>query len=606
VTGSGNVQSSGGTTPNITTVASPTFTSETLLGPLTPGYNGTAGSANLYSGTGVPSFTAPQGSVYLSSTGQIYVNYSGGIGGGGVAAVTGSGNIASSGGTAPNITISNAPTFSTSVNAPLFESLNGHGILGLFNVKDYGATGNGSTDDSAAIQSAANAATAANGTLYFPAGAFYMGATVTIATFGTLNIMGQGMSTQLYCYATGPLFSFANSIVNLLTVKDFYIGVKRNSTTATDAMFYFPGGQGNSSFYNVYCVGSSGLEPATFYYCAPGASHNSVYFINCHVYGCNQYGYVVGAGSGVYWTDCRIIGAAGLTSTGVYLTGNMGGATFVNCDIIGHNIAIDCSQDSGTSNRQLFINQTFLDSSGIGLNVRDSACLITVIDCWASSCTNYNISYLPTSDSAILTITGGTIIDAGSSGSFGYPVGLSVNQYGIVTCSDVLFINNKAAGFAQNNGARVTPVVIQGCRFHNNGATGISLSSQVYSAGYTYLRDNVFDAAGGAAAQVYLGANNNATNWIEGNVGWKGYLYTFPTLPASTSAYTNNTGQVATIYFTGGTGTQVSLKPGGVGGTYATWQPATATTFNTSVRVNPHDNVYITYSSAPSVAWVWE
>ena len=43
-----------------------------------------------------------------------------------------------------------------------------------FNVLNYGAVGNGTTDDTAAIQSAANAACAVGGTLYFPAGYTYI------------------------------------------------------------------------------------------------------------------------------------------------------------------------------------------------------------------------------------------------------------------------------------------------------------------------------------------------------------------------------------------------------------------------------------------------
>lgn len=45
------------------------------------------------------------------------------------------------------------------------------------NVRDYGATGNGSTDDAASIRSAATAA--ATQTLYFPAGRYKLGSAVT-------------------------------------------------------------------------------------------------------------------------------------------------------------------------------------------------------------------------------------------------------------------------------------------------------------------------------------------------------------------------------------------------------------------------------------------
>jgi hypothetical protein len=52
----------------------------------------------------------------------------------------------------------------------------GGGFLGWFNVKDYGAVGDGVTDDTTAIQDTINAASAAGGgTVYFPAGIYIVG-----------------------------------------------------------------------------------------------------------------------------------------------------------------------------------------------------------------------------------------------------------------------------------------------------------------------------------------------------------------------------------------------------------------------------------------------
>src|SRR5437764_903648 len=49
----------------------------------------------------------------------------------------------------------------------------------VFNVKNFGATGNGSTNDAAAIQKAVDAAnTAGGGTVEFPAGTYKTGATI--------------------------------------------------------------------------------------------------------------------------------------------------------------------------------------------------------------------------------------------------------------------------------------------------------------------------------------------------------------------------------------------------------------------------------------------
>ena len=62
-----------------------------------------------------------------------------------------------------------------------------------FNVKDYGAVGDGKTDDGSAIQAAAQAAQTARGVLYFPEGTYLVGKTITLSRNDglTLNVMGQ-------------------------------------------------------------------------------------------------------------------------------------------------------------------------------------------------------------------------------------------------------------------------------------------------------------------------------------------------------------------------------------------------------------------------------
>ena len=61
-----------------------------------------------------------------------------------------------------------------------------------FNVKDYGAKGDGTTDDSAAIQAAVDAAQKGRGVLYFPEGDYLVGTTITVSRNDglTLKLMG--------------------------------------------------------------------------------------------------------------------------------------------------------------------------------------------------------------------------------------------------------------------------------------------------------------------------------------------------------------------------------------------------------------------------------
>jgi hypothetical protein len=63
-----------------------------------------------------------------------------------------------------------------------------------FNVRDYGAVGNGVTDDAAAIQAASAAAAAVSGTVFFPPGTYLSGSTLTIASD---SVRWQGSGYQI-------------------------------------------------------------------------------------------------------------------------------------------------------------------------------------------------------------------------------------------------------------------------------------------------------------------------------------------------------------------------------------------------------------------------
>lgn len=72
----------------------------------------------------------------------------------------------------------------------------------------YGATGNGTIDDTAALQAAVNAAATARCTLYIPAGTYLVSAPIVIPSGEGLSIVGSGWGTRFKLKATSNSFIF--------------------------------------------------------------------------------------------------------------------------------------------------------------------------------------------------------------------------------------------------------------------------------------------------------------------------------------------------------------------------------------------------------------
>ena len=82
----------------------------------------------------------------------------------------------------------------------------------VVNVKDFGAIGDGVTDDTAAIQAAVNAAPLIGGTVFFPNGTYkFSGVTITKG----ISLIGEGYQDSATHFinpsATAPFFSFSNA-----------------------------------------------------------------------------------------------------------------------------------------------------------------------------------------------------------------------------------------------------------------------------------------------------------------------------------------------------------------------------------------------------------
>lgn len=75
----------------------------------------------------------------------------------------------------------------------------------VYNVKDFGAVGNSTTDDTSAIQAATNAAAAVNGCVYLPSGNYKITSAITLPQpfYGVVSFKGDGSRQSTLIQATG-------------------------------------------------------------------------------------------------------------------------------------------------------------------------------------------------------------------------------------------------------------------------------------------------------------------------------------------------------------------------------------------------------------------
>jgi len=133
------------------------------------------------------------------------------------------------------------PTGTGAVSRTVADKLND-----FINVKDFGATGNGSTDDTAAIQNALTAA-GINGSIYFPSGAYHV--TATITGLGNQTIRGAGANSTIITRSGdyGDTFVFGNSTTACGHVRFYDIWMLHGVTMYT---------QGDTSLANKATTGA--------------------------------------------------------------------------------------------------------------------------------------------------------------------------------------------------------------------------------------------------------------------------------------------------------------------------------------------------------------
>lgn len=227
------------------------------------------------------------------------------------------------------------------------------GLQAALNVKDFGAIGDGSTNDTAAIQGAINAlpGPGSGGTIYFPPGTYVC--TSTIDLRAGVHLVGSGWgSTIIRCSGAAPgircsqgSLSYAN-----ISIRDIQIDGTAGASSTVDVL----------SFTN--CIGVSIVRCyiSNGDYCIAMNTCQHVVIENCECIAPDDYGIYLTACSIVAITATKVSQAAGtyailisgsssmVTVTSCYFSGNSAVATLAHLAGVTGVSFIGCRFDGAT------------------------------------------------------------------------------------------------------------------------------------------------------------------------------------------------------------------------------------------------------------------
>lgn len=458
----------------------------------------------------------------------------------------------------------------------------------LYNVKTYGAKGNGTTDDTAAIQNTINTVYAAGGGIvFFPPGSYLVRSTVLLKT--GVSLMGSGIfATTIKTDVTNlTMFSmvFTSSGGANLDIKDLLI-----SATA------------------------SGVKGFQFTYCNQ-VHLDKIFFLGCLINaefdrgGLNRIDNCISAGTSTLkagqlklWSSTdteygcvfsevrnyRIDGGNGVQSPAIYFRRAVG----IKCN----QIITNNSNYTGTcllfenDCQGITIENSIIVAYGIGAVFQRGT---GSVDLGPSFCTFSNVDFDQCSTNSILvtqannlTLSGGQITSSA--------VATTTQAITVQTSkSDTIHLNGiQITGYyGPTSGAAVYLVdtvfavvencVIQGCY---NGISLGGANTNLTIRNNTIKTINNAPLAGSAAGVGNAVIQNKG---IDGTV-----TIGSPAFPATTVAVTNNFGFPARIFITGGTISIIKIN--GQGGVFT----------NGMVLLMPGENISVTYTGSPSWNWI--
>jgi hypothetical protein len=418
----------------------------------------------------------------------------------------------------------------------------------VLNVKDYGATGNGTTDDTAAIQSVINRLPLTGGTVFLPAGTYKLTASLTVpATMLTgFRMVGAGWGSvlQLANGVNDYAVKFLEGTSGLVGGELSNLKINCNGTNQTGGGGIDANGASNCrfDFLWLHAPYSEGIHIHNG--TLPGGFGVQSFVMNCLFDAGNT---VSGNGRGL-----------SLDSTDqVIVMGNifreMGGTSGSDADCIRDNNGLAAVIGN------IFTNNNSALQGGGGIK-------------------SYS-NFLRIIGNQFESLAGGSIVLLGNKHI------ISGNQF--LNIGKGAGAANSASGIYTN----ATEHIITGNYFNTDGSASNGTQSLIFLDSNTsgsIVSQNVFDTSNGGSGYQIIQFGSNTSNKISKNVGWT------TESSGTTSIITGNT-SVTVSHGLSATPTlqQISVTPQSSLGSAASWwiSNATSSLFTINTNANPGQTV---------------